>query len=136
MNSPHMTSARAVPDAGSHSIGDVRRSLESLLERFQGAEIFAIFYDEAARHSAAFRLSENQICRSTIFSLSPAIASEGLRPFGHALAQFMMVWQRYRRNGSSRLSSRSPVASSRESVTQRVACNSAAGPRKRSLFHQ
>ena len=35
-----------------------------------------------------------QICRSTIFSLSSAIASAGLRPFGQALAQFMMVWQR------------------------------------------
>ena len=35
-----------------------------------------------------------QICRSTIFSLSSAIASEGFNPFGQALAQFMMVWQR------------------------------------------
>ena len=35
-----------------------------------------------------------QICRSTIFSLSSAMASAGLRPFGQALAQFMMVWQR------------------------------------------
>jgi hypothetical protein len=43
---------------------------------------------------AALRLRRNQICRSTIFSLSSAIASEGLRPFGQALAQFMMVWQR------------------------------------------
>jgi hypothetical protein len=34
------------------------------------------------------------ICRSTSFSLSSAIASDGFRPFGHALAQFMMVWQR------------------------------------------
>ena len=32
-----------------------------------------------------------QIWRSTIFSFSSAIASEGLRPFGQALAQFMMV---------------------------------------------
>ena len=29
----------------------------------------------------------NQICRSTIFSFSPAIASEGLSPFGHALSK-------------------------------------------------
>ena len=35
-----------------------------------------------------------QICRSTSFSFSSAIASDGLRPFGQALAQFMMVWQR------------------------------------------
>ena len=38
--------------------------------------------------------------------LISAIALAGLRPFGQTLAQFMMVWQRYRRNGSSRLSSR------------------------------
>jgi hypothetical protein len=38
--------------------------------------------------------AKDQICRSTIFSLSSAIASEGLRPFGHAFTQFMMVWQR------------------------------------------
>jgi hypothetical protein len=33
----------------------------------------------------------NQILRSTIFSRNSAIASEGLRPFGHAFAQFRMV---------------------------------------------
>ena len=33
-------------------------------------------------------------CRSTIIILSSAMASEGLRLFGQALAQFMMVWQR------------------------------------------
>src|SRR6195256_3462316 len=38
------------------------------------------------------------------------MASAGLSPFGHAFAQFMMVWHRYRRNGSSRLSSRGLVA--------------------------
>ena len=36
----------------------------------------------------------HQIWRSTIISLSSAMASEGLRLFGQALAQFMMVWQR------------------------------------------
>jgi hypothetical protein len=35
-----------------------------------------------------------QIWRSTIFSLRSAMASEGLSPFGQALAQFMIVWQR------------------------------------------
>src|SRR5262249_31314666 len=74
--------------------------------------------------------------RSTIFCLISAIAFAGLRCFGQALAQFMMVWQRYSRNGSSRLSSRVPVASSRESIIKRCACSSAAGPRKRSEFHQ
>ena len=68
-------------------------------------------------------------CRSTIFFLISAIDFAGLSPFGQALVQFMMVWQRYSRNGSSRLSSRSPVASSRLSMIQRLACNSAAGPR-------
>jgi hypothetical protein len=34
------------------------------------------------------------ICRSTIFSFSSAMASAGLRLFGQALLQFMMVWQR------------------------------------------
>jgi len=77
-----------------------------------------------------------QICRSTIFRLSSANpASDGLRPFGQAFAQFMIGVAAIERNGSSRLSSRSPVASSRLSVIQRVACKSAAGPRKRSLFH-
>src|SRR5262249_60750178 len=33
-------------------------------------------------------------CRSTIISLISAIALAGLRLFGQALAQFMMVWQR------------------------------------------
>src|SRR5262245_7016294 len=37
MNSPHMTSARTVPDEGSHSIGHLRRSVECLVERFQEA---------------------------------------------------------------------------------------------------
>ena len=32
--------------------------------------------------------------RSTIIFLISAIALAGLRPFGQALAQFMMVWQR------------------------------------------
>jgi len=33
-------------------------------------------------------------CRSTIICLISAIAFAGLRLFGQALAQFMMVWQR------------------------------------------
>ena len=32
--------------------------------------------------------------RSTIIFLISAMALAGLRPFGQALAQFMMVWQR------------------------------------------
>jgi hypothetical protein len=32
--------------------------------------------------------------RSTIFRFSEAIALAGFKPFGQALVQFMMVWQR------------------------------------------
>ncbi len=35
-----------------------------------------------------------QPCRSTIIFLISAMALAGLRPFGHVLVQFMMVWQR------------------------------------------
>src|SRR5581483_175389 len=40
------------------------------------------------------RDKKTHICRSTSFILSSAMASEGFNPFGQALAQFMMVWQR------------------------------------------
>src|SRR5262245_42591784 len=60
-----------------------------------------------------------QTRRSSISFFSSAMAFAGLRFFGQALAQFRIVWHRYSRNGSSRLSSRSPVASSRLSTTQR-----------------
>ena len=36
----------------------------------------------------------NHTCRSTIIFLTSAMALAGLRLFGQALAQFMMVWQR------------------------------------------
>ncbi len=35
-----------------------------------------------------------QTWRATIIFLTSAIALAGFRPFGQALAQFMMVWQR------------------------------------------
>ena len=57
--------------------------------------------------------------RSTSRRLIEAIALAGLRSFGQAFVQFMIVWQRYNRNGSSRKSRRSPVASSRVSTSQR-----------------
>lgn len=40
--------------------------------------------------------------RSTSMRLIEAIALAGLRSFGHAFVQFMIVWQRYSLNGSSR----------------------------------
>ena len=61
----------------------------------------------------------DQTTRSTIIFLISAIALAGFSPFGQVLAQFMMVWQRYSLNGSSRPSNRSPVASSRLSMIQR-----------------
>ena len=60
-----------------------------------------------------------QKLRATIIFLIPAIAFAGFNPFGQAEVQFMMVWQRYSRNGSSRSSSRSPAASSRLSASHR-----------------
>jgi hypothetical protein len=60
-----------------------------------------------------------QCRRSAIFFLISAIALAGFRSFGQASVQFMIVWQRYRRNGSSSSSRRSPVASSRVSTIQR-----------------
>jgi len=44
----------------------------------------------------AFRLRRRhaQCCRSTIIFLISAIALAGLRSFGQACAQFMIVWQR------------------------------------------
>src|SRR3546814_11560221 len=58
--------------------------------------------------------------RSTISFLISAIAFAGFSPFGQVLVQFMMVWQRYSRNGSSRASRRSPVCSSRLSDRKSV----------------
>lgn len=38
--------------------------------------------------------ARSQTLRSTISFLSSAMALAGESPFGHALAQFMIVWQR------------------------------------------
>jgi hypothetical protein len=65
------------------------------------------------------KAANNQNLRSTIIFLVSAIALAGFRPFGQVWVQFMIVWQRYRRNGSSSSSRRSPVASSRLSTNQR-----------------
>ncbi len=60
-----------------------------------------------------------QVRRSTMSFLISAIALAGFRPFGQVRVQFMIVWQRYKRNGSSSSSRRSPVSSSRLSTIQR-----------------
>ena len=57
--------------------------------------------------------------RFTIMSLILPIASVGFSSFGHTSTQFMMVWQRNRRYGSSRLSRRSLVSWSRVSAMKR-----------------
>ena len=60
-----------------------------------------------------------QTARLTIISLILPIALVGFSPFGQTSTQFMMVWQRNSRYGSSRLSRRSPVAWSRLSAMKR-----------------
>ena len=61
----------------------------------------------------------HQTARRTISSLILPIALVGFRPFGQTSTQFMIVWQRNRRYGSSRLSRRSLVAWSRLSAMKR-----------------
>src|SRR5688572_4052066 len=74
--------------------------------------------------------------RLTMISLILLMARVGLRPFGHTSTQFMIVWQRNSRYGSSRLSRRSAVVWSRVSAMKRYACSSPAGPTNLSGFHQ
>ena len=52
--------------------------------------------DQAIRSQADANRGRGSVytCRSTIIALISAIALAGLRLFGQALAQFMMVWQR------------------------------------------
>ena len=57
--------------------------------------------------------------RSAIITLILLMASAGFRLFGQTSVQFMMVWQRNSRYGSSRLSKRCDVAWSRLSTMKR-----------------
>ena len=61
----------------------------------------------------------HQTARLTMISLILLIALVGLSPLGQTSTQFMIVWQRNSRYGSSRLSRRSAVASSRLSAMKR-----------------
>src|SRR5258706_933629 len=81
-------------------------------------------------------LFERHTERFTSSSLMWLMACVGLRCFGQTSTQFMMVWQRNNRYGSSRLSRRSLVVWSRESAMKRYACNSPARPTNLSGFHQ
>src|SRR5271165_7127527 len=86
------------------------------------------FLDAAAAVPAQFaELAQCRRCAK--ICLISLIALAGLRSFGQASVQLIMVWQRYSLNGSSRLSSRSPLASSRLSTIHRYAASRAAGPK-------
>ena len=61
----------------------------------------------------------DQTARETIISLILPIARVGFNPLGQTSTQFMIVWQRNRRYGSSRLSSRSALPWSRLSARKR-----------------
>src|SRR5690606_20823880 len=76
---------------------------------------------EKARSPGALDVaaSGGQARRAIISFLISAMARAGFRPLGQVRVQFMMVWQRYSLNGSSRSSRRAPVSSSRESMIQR-----------------
>src|SRR5690242_7182942 len=92
---------------------------------------------ERARRAAGFGdRGVHQTARLTISSLILPMARVGLSCFGQTSTQFMIVWQRKSRYGSSRLSRRSLVASSRLSAMKRYACSSPAGPTNLSGFHQ
>ena len=77
------------------------------------------FVDRLVESAADCMRSRGQTARRTISSLILPIALVGFRPFGQTSTQFMIVWQRNRRYGSSRLSRRSPVAWSRLSAMKR-----------------
>ena len=87
--------------------------------RLTGAALRPRSVGAAPRPRINNKVAKIQNLRSTIIFLVSAIALAGFRPFGQVWVQFIIVWQLYRRNGSSRSSSRSPVASSRLSTNQR-----------------
>src|ERR1700743_995860 len=78
-----------------------------------------LFHSPPASPPQPAVLAFHQWRRWIIICLISAIALAGFRSLGQASVQFMMVWQRYSRNGSSRLSNRSPPAPSRLSTIQR-----------------
>ena len=82
-----MTAACAALGAKAPNGSEVR----SLAAVMPGGGVGIVKERRAQLSVAARRGEPRQIWRSTIFSFSSAIASEGLRPFGQALAQFMMV---------------------------------------------
>src|ERR1035438_2426817 len=69
----------------------------------QGARVDRVMRLRVRIHGAK---ASHQTARLTISSLILPMARVGFRPFGQTSTQFMIVWQRNRRYGSSRLSRR------------------------------
>ena len=74
---------------------------------------------EGGHWRQALDSGDGQTARRTISSLIFADRLGRVQPLGQTSTQFMIVWQRNRRYGSSRLSRRSPVAWSRLSAMKR-----------------
>src|SRR5262249_40674356 len=105
-------------------VGQVQQGLK--LGIFRMAREIAAEHDvELQQPAAAFPFQPlaldtiHQTARFTSSSLMWLIALVGLSAFGQTSTQFMMVWQRKSRYGSSRLSRRSLVAWSRVSAMKR-----------------
>ena len=97
-----------------------RSTVEPVIKKTRQRDIEFKQCPANAAPAQAFVVSSfHQTARRTIMSLILPIALVGFKPFGQTSTQFMMVWQRNRRYGSSRLSRRSLVAWSRVSAMKR-----------------
>ena len=85
----------------------------------QAAQRSGVDRRSACRAPARLGRRGAQTARRTIISLILPIALVGFRPLGQTSTQFMMVWQRNSRYGSSRLSRRAAVSWSRLSAMKR-----------------
>jgi hypothetical protein len=65
---------------------------DALLASARGELNFVAAAPAPSQHSSV--PAQRYILRATSFMRSSEIASPGLSPFGHALAQLRMVWQR------------------------------------------
>src|SRR5260221_13082843 len=78
-----------------------RRAAEALIDIAREQNI-QLLHAPAASPAQFPEFLSHQWRRWPINCLISPMAFAGLRSFGQASVQFMMVWQRYRRNGSSR----------------------------------
>src|SRR5438270_5989942 len=102
-----------------HQLGAVRRVFVKAREIAAEHDV-ELEQPPAASPLELFTLhTVHQTARFTSSSLMRLIALVGFKFFGQTSAQFMMVWQRKSRYGSSRLSRRSLVAWSRVSAMKR-----------------